>query len=257
MRIAKVIRRVVQSKHPIAVSLMAAAATIIATSPVHAETAPQANFPLWEKATAYMSRNQWISGKMTEHERTYDLKKKLIEESHSVMEFSPQKNGGIRLHLVSVEENGKDVTRQARHGINTELSLDDIFGDSPFVPEKEKQVTIRMNGQHQNIKGRPCTAFKFVMSTKNEAVEGTAWLDRKTGRPVEVHSTLTSVPFAKEDVTITAYQSSEYFTITPEGHCLRIRSREEMELEIPQWGFKGRVITDSVGTDHWKYEPAH
>ncbi len=244
------------TKYPAAVCMVWIAALLVVNAQVGADPSQTTDPPLWEKATDYLSRNHWIPGEIIEHERTYNLKGELEEESRFVMGFSPGQNGLIRLSLIAAEENGKDIANQVRSAIDGEIPLSELIEDSPFAPKAGQRVTYRLNGEHRKINNHHCTGFQFNMRFKDEAVEGTVWLDQKTGLPVEIHTRLTSIPFMEEDVKITAYQSSEYFAITSQGHCLFKRSTVEMEVEVPKMGFKGRVINESVGIDHWKYDHA-
>ena len=155
---------------------------------------------LWENATAYMAKNHWVPGKVIEHERTFNLKGKLVEENRFVLGFSPGKHSSIKMQLLSAEENGKDVSKRVRSTIDGNITLEELVGDSLFAPDKGQQVTSRLNGQQRRINGRNCAGFTFTHRTFNETLEGTAWLDQKTGLPVEVHSTVTSVPFMEDDV---------------------------------------------------------
>lgn len=257
MIIIETFKKVAQSRQLFTLCWIAVAAAMGISAPVYAGPALQADFPLWEKATVYMSRNHWIPGKLSEHKRIYDIKGKLVELSHALMELSPEENGAIRLRLIDAEENGKDVTTQARKAASGEMTFDELFGESPFLTEKGKKVTLKTKGRNGDINGRPCTAIKFVMYTKKAAVEGTAWLDRSTGLPIEIHSAMTSAPFMEEDVLISGYRSSEYFAITPQGNCMLIRSLAKVAVEIPQLRFKGRVVTERVANDHWRYARRH
>jgi hypothetical protein len=229
---------------------------ISTTAHVSADQALQGYPRLWEKAAAYMAKNHWVPGKIIEHERTFNLKGKLEEETRFALSFSPGKHSSIKLQLLAAEENGKDISKRVQSTIGGNVTLDELVGDSPFAPDKEQQVTSRLNGQQRLINGRDCAGFTFVHRTADETIEGTAWLDQKTGLPVEVYSTVTSVPFMEDDVKITTFKTSEYFTITSQGHCLLNQIQAEMDVEVPKINFKGRVISRSLCEDHWKYIPA-
>jgi hypothetical protein len=55
---------------------------------------------------------------------------------------------------------------------------------------------------------------------------------------------------------VTVYKAYEYFTITPQGHCLLNQIQVNMDVEVPKMDFKGQVMTRSLCQDHWKYIPA-
>jgi hypothetical protein len=246
----------VSNKWLIAAYMMLFASLIMATAQVHAETSMEMSSRLWEKAADYMAHNHWVPGRIIEHERTFDLKNKVQEETRFVLGFSPGKQSSIQLRLLAAEKNGKDISNQVRSTINGKTTLEELVGDNPFFPIKGQQVTSRLNGQHRRINGCNCSGFTFIYRTANKTIEGTAWLDQKTGLPVEIHSMVTSVPFTEKDVKIAAFKNSEHFTITPNGHCLLTRNQAEIDIEVPKINFKGRVINDSVCKDHWKYVSA-
>lgn len=240
-------------KRPATIFLMWGAVLLVSNVQATADPIQRTESPLWEKATEYLSRNHWIPGEIAEHERTYDAKGKLTEASRLKLGFSPGRNGLVRLRVLAAKENGKDVAEQARSAIDGDIPLNELIEDSPFLPKPGRQVTYWMSGVHRKIEDLHCTGFKFTMRTQNVTAAGTAWLDQKTGLPVEIHTRITTVPFMEEDLKITAYQSSEYFTITPQGHCHFKRSHVKIYLEAPETGFKGRVVNERVGNHHWKY----
>jgi hypothetical protein len=229
------------------------ALTIPPVMTVGAETPPQEMTRLWEKAAYYMTHHHWVPGNVVEHEKTFNLKGKLEEETRVVLGLAPDDGSTIRLNLLSAEENGKDVSRQARSAIEGHVTLRELIGDTPFTPTKGQTVTAHYNGQHRQLNGRECSGFTFLFNTGEATVEGTAWLDQKTGLPLEIHSRIVTVPFTQDDVKITSFSESEYYTITDQGDCLLDRSLTEMHIVVPKLWFKGRVKTVCFCKDHWKY----
>ena len=206
-----------------------------------------------DKAADYMAQHHWVPGHVEEKERTYNLKGNVEEETRIVLELSPGDDNMIRLNLIRAEENGKDVSHQAQSVIDSHVTLTELMGDSPFAPTEEQSVTSHFNGQHRRIKDRDCAGFSFIFNTGEATVEGTAWLDRQTGLPLEVHSRIVTVPFTQDEVKINAYSEIEYFTITEHGDCLLDRSLTEMDIAVPKQWFKGQVKSENVCTNHWKY----
>ena len=211
---------------------------------------------LWQKAAAYMKCQHWVPGKMVEQERTYNLKGKLEKESRLVIGFSPDNQNNIQLSLLAAEQNGKDISWRVRATLEDTVSLNDLIGDSPFRVANGQEVTSHFNGQTRQISGRTCCGFDFLFKTGEAIIEGTAWLDRKTGLPAEIHSRVISVPFMRDDLRITSYIESEYYTITDQGDCLLQRSQVDMDVAVPKRWFKGQVKTLSVCKDHWKFVSA-
>jgi hypothetical protein len=220
---------------------------------VGAETPPQEMTRLWEKAAHYMAHHHWVPGNVVEQEKTFNLKGELEEETRVVLGLAPGDGNTIRLHLLGAEENGKDVSRQARSVIESHVSLSELAGDSPFTPSQGQTVTAHYNGHHRQLDGRECAGFAFIFKSGEATIEGTAWLDQKAGLPLEVHSRIVTVPFTQDDVKITSFSESVYYTHTDQGDCLVDRSLTEMYIAVPKLWFKGRVKKVCFYKDHWKY----
>jgi hypothetical protein len=218
-----------------------------------AETPPREMTRLWEKAAHYMAHHHWVPGTIVEHENTFNLKGKLVEETRVVLGLAPGDGNTIRLNLLSAEENGKDVSLRARSMIESDVSLSELAGDSPFAPTKGQTISAHYNGHHRQLNGRECSGFAFIFKTGEATIEGTAWLDQKTGLPLEIHSRVVTVPFMQDDVKITSFSESEYYTITDQGDCVLDRSLTEMHIAVPKLWFKGRVKKVRFCKDHWKY----
>jgi hypothetical protein len=229
------------------------ALTIAPVMTAGAETPPLEMSRLWEKAAHYMTHHRWVPGNVVEQEKTFNLKGQLEEETRVVLGLAPDDGNTIRLNLLSAEENGKDVSHQARSAIESHVTLSELVGDTPFTPTKGQTVTAHYNGQHRQLNGRECCGFSFLFNTGEATIEGTAWLDQKTGLPLEVHSRIVTVPFMQDDVKITSFSESEYYTITGQGDCLLDRSLTEMHIVVPKLWFRGRVKTVCFCKDHWKY----
>jgi hypothetical protein len=218
-----------------------------------AETPPREMSRLWEKAARYMAHHHWVPGNIVEHEKTFNLKGKLEEETRVVLALSPGDGNTIRLNLLNAEENGKDVSHRARSVIESHVSLTELTGDSPFTPTEGQTVSAHYNGRHRQLNGRECSGFDFIFNTGEATIEGTAWLDQITGLPLEVHSRIVTVPFMHDDVKITSLSESEYYALTDQGDCLLDRSLTEMDIAVPKLWFKGRVNKVHLCKDHWKY----
>jgi hypothetical protein len=218
-----------------------------------AETPPREMSRLWDKAAHYMAHHHWVPGNIVEHEKTFNLRGKLEEETRVVLALAPDDGNTIRLNLLSAEENGKDVSYRARSVIESHVTLTEVAGDSPFTPTEGQTVSAHYNGHHRQLNGRECSGFDFIFKTGEATIEGTAWLDQKTGLPLEVHSRIVTVPFMHDDVKITSLSESEYYALTDQGDCLLARSLTEMDIAVPKLWFKGRVNKAYFCKDHWKY----
>ncbi len=206
---------------------------------------------LWDKTVKYMSQHHWIPGEVTEHEQTFSPQGKMVEETRAVFSLKPAPQLKVQLYVESAEENGKDVTAEARREINGVLTLAEALEETPFTATAGQRLTADFNGQFRQIKGIRCAGFDYTFISDDTRIKGTAWVAEKSGLPLEIKSSILSVPFTEQDVKITSYEETEYFTITADGHSKLEKSAVELAIEVPKMYFKGRVTTITTCKDHW------
>lgn len=221
-----------------------------------AETSSQADLPLWEKTLDYLSRNRWIPGSVIKHELKYDLNGEPLEASRLVLGYSQEENGRVQITVIAASENGRDVTKQLRPKIEGDIHMDALIAVSQFAPLHNQQVAFRPKGEDRHTVRYPYAAFHFDTQSNGKTMEGTIWLDRHSGLPIEMQTSITSVPFMVDGIKVIAYHSVDSFTRTLQGHCLLNRTKIYMQVETPEIGFKGRVVKESVYTNHWKFDGA-
>lgn len=214
---------------------------------------PQSMSLLWEKAADYRTSHHWVPGRLVQHELTYDLRGRLEEDRRVVIGYSPAGRNHIQKNLLAAEENGRDISWQVRPALEDTVTLDELAGDSPFAPAEGQQVSYHFNGERRTFKGHVCFGFEYIFVTDKATVEGTAWLDQKTGLPAEVHSRIISVPFMQGSIKVSSYMKSEYYTLTDKDDCLLERTHVEMDVAVPKLWFKGQVKVTSVCEKHWKF----
>ena len=206
---------------------------------------------LWQKTVKYMSQTHWIPGKVIEHEQTFNRQGEMVEETHAIFSLKPVPQRKVELYVESAEENGKDVTAEARRKINGVLTLADALEESPFTAKAGQSLTADFNGQFRQIQGIRCAGFDFTFINDDMRLKGIAWVSENNGLPLEITSNILSVPFTKEGVEISSYQETEYYTITADGHSKLEKSAMELDIEFPKMCFKGRVTTITTSRDHW------
>ena len=220
---------------------------------VQAGDTPQSMSQLWDKAAAYRSSCHWVPGRLVQHELTYDLRGRVQEERRLVIGFSPGNRNRIRKNLRAAEENGRDISWQLRAALEETVTLEELIGESPFTPADGQQVSFHFDGERRSIDGHVCFGFSFIFTTAKATVEGTAWLDKQTGLPAQIHSRVITVPFLQGSVNVTSYMKTEYYILTGQGDCLLERTQVEMDVAVPKLWFKGKVISTSVCKNHWKF----
>lgn len=206
---------------------------------------------LWDITVEYMSQTHWIPGEVTEHEQTFSLKDEMVEETHAVFTLKPAPQNKVEIYVESAEENGKDVTAEARRAINGVLSLAEALEETPFTAQAGQRLTADFNGQFRQIQGIRCVGFDYTFISNEMKLTGIAWVSENSGLPLEITSNILSVPFTEEGVKISSYQETEYYRITADGHSKLEKSAVKLDIEVPKMRFKGRVTTVTTCRDHW------
>ena len=206
---------------------------------------------LWNKAVDMFERSsQYVPGKMV---MTTDIKTKdgEVEES-SVMHIRvfQDDNNVIQTEIIRAEQNGKDITEDARKEAESEKAdKEDDSGDSVsfskssdsnvFCKSCQKDVTVRSLNRHETIGGMPAAAYEFTYTpTDQETMKGTAWLDKTTGRPLKVESVPDPLPKHVKEMT-----SVDWYSLNDQD--LLILTKTEMSgvggfLFIKRW-FSTRI----------------
>lgn len=183
---------------------------------------------LWESALSLFEENaELVPGKMDTHFQETDHLGKVLNYTKSRLTFFLDDEGEVDSQLVSAEKDGKDITKERQEERKKErekpkdqqnqgrggFSMENF--ESPFDPALQNRVMKKKEGKYRLIEGKNCVNYHFVMAKKKDdpesvAIKGTAWLDYKTGAPIQIEYTFDPLPdFVSEMKIIIVYHNDE------------------------------------------------
>jgi hypothetical protein len=166
---------------------------------------------LWPRAVEWGSAFQnWLPGTMDMVSEMLDKEGKAVETTEIRFRLSQKPGGELDQELLRYVENGKDATaakkaemekakaeeeakekadggnRKAEGGDDGEVSVGvEVAG--VFHPDLQKGTQVKPGVHRRAVGGRMGLEHAFSQKQKDgTTVEGTAWLDRETGLPLEV-----------------------------------------------------------------------
>ena len=85
---------------------------------------------------------------------------------------------------------------------------------SPFSPDVQEKVKIKVSDQRKELYGKMCLAFEYIQEFKEGLVIGVAWLNEETGAPVELQSSPDPLPKQiKKMITTVRYEFGDKETL--------------------------------------------
>jgi hypothetical protein len=236
-------------------------ALVLLAAPAGFRAAPPAADPLWEKAVAVAKRSEQarIVPGMMEMESVIRKKDGSVDHRGTLVFKITGFGAGAEARVVSATRDGKDVTQKARaeeernrERAKREREKSGEAGDTvelspsyhPFAPEAQDRVSASRLGPAR-LDGREAVLFSFTQRLPRDGglLAGKAWLDAKTGEPLQVE--VSPEPLPKHvDRMLTRVR----FELTPEGWWVPVRSeilgeggllwiRRTFESQIRFWDF--------------------
>ena len=109
--------------------------------------------------------------------------------------LSASATGDIAMDVVRAAHNGTDTTQKEQENQKKRKSTPFSMGDNPFDPLVQDSLEAQRLPDRALKDGVACVAFDFRLKKKDATViTGTAWLDERTGNPIEVVSTGKPLP---------------------------------------------------------------
>ena len=168
--------------------------------------------PLWRKAIDVTRQNKaWIPGLTVM--RSEVLQGGEAAGVHEIWQRSKAgTNGQVVSEIVKVLEDGKDVT--AKEKKSKQVQAPTSFDMMLFSPKAQRLLAVTPTERTRRITERECVAFEFQhQSPKGPTLKGIAWLEKETGRPVELENmTFDPLPDKMKKMAITTR-----YAATPEG----------------------------------------
>lgn len=240
---------------------------------VCADASASTQSELWQKAVSITSKENWLPGQIREHERVFNEKGKIEEESESLIQLQNGKNGDIVMTLVEYLKDGKEANPKDRQEAENEragtMTFDALkeLEENPFLPELQPIVNVTPLEQEKTIDGVRCMAFRYayeanfalISKAQNFRIEGIAWLAENSGVPYEVEYELAEgLPAEEKDFKVTGFKEKTRYAYSEQGEWYPLENVADstFELKILLLTFKGRSLTTSNYSQHWKYDAA-
>ena len=246
-------------------------AAVLSPGPLASANEDPPSLPdLWKKAIAVFQQSKdWIPGEISE--RTEMLTRHGNVSSLRIQNFissQSEKDGSIRIVLVSASEDGTDISEKAKRKFFEReaerekesagkprpqgafsLSLE----ENPFNPDKQQQVRVWQRAETQSIYGRLCRRFDYLYTLELErkkkaerfTLRGMAWLDAESGVPYKIEFAPEPLPGPLKSLwTILLY------SLGPDNEWLAREMRIEARARF--LFFRKAVRTTLLFSNHWR-----
>jgi len=185
-----------------------------ATETTAAAAAPVDPAGLWQKAIEIFRKNSDLyPQKITILSEILDRHNQPDSITQLFFTIDMDANGQLVTKLTRAVKNGKDISDEMRKKVEIrdlnqdktppkKDSLTVSLSDSPFNPERQKNVTLRASAEKQMLFGHFCQRFDFTYQTeivsKGEPEKltwsGMTWLDENSGLPLKLEFSLKPLP---------------------------------------------------------------
>ncbi len=235
------------------------ALAILTTKPgrgdeTHMTKATQANpAALWQKALDIFRKNSdWYPEKIAIFSEILNRHDRL--DSVTQLFFTMRTDAAGRMHaeLTRALKNGEDISEEMKKKVEIrgphearppgkQDSLNISLSDSPFNPDRQRNVSLRPSHERGVLFGHPCRRFDFTYYTeitRSGEVEkltwtGMAWLEESSGMPLKLEFSLAPLPKRIHSLwTVYSYDVSQpdrwllkQITITGHGGFLFIKKK--------------------------------
>ena len=169
---------------------------------------------LWQKALELFRKNSdSYPKKITVLSELLDRHSQPDSVTQMSFTLDTDAEGRLVTKLEHALKNGSDISEEMRKKVEIrDLNKDNTPGkrdsltvslsDSPFNPDRQKNVSIRASDERRMLFGRPCRRFNFTYRTeilrKGEAEQmnwvGMAWLEEASGMPLKLEFSLEPLP---------------------------------------------------------------
>ena len=165
---------------------------------------------LWARAVEIVRISRdWVPGRAEFALATVDDKGAPQETWRVTYHLSRTPTGDVALDVVSAAHNSADTTVKEQANQRKRKATPFSMGDNPFDPLVQDSVQAAPRGEKAEKAGRICAGYDFKLTKKDgSVVTGVAWLEEKTGAPVEVSSTASPLPRGVFKLTTTMHYAA-------------------------------------------------
>jgi hypothetical protein len=184
--------------------------------------------PLWSNAVAAVSRAKaWSPGEMRLEIEMADDQGQVLDTWDNRYRISADADGALRTEVLSALHNGRDETQKERaaQAKRERAARQDRgpalpgFGADPFDAGVQDSLAVRRLEGTREVGGTSCVGFAFTLEQpKGGTVEGVAWLEARSGLPVELAASPQPLPWGAHELsTLVRYADGRTVEIRIEG----------------------------------------
>ncbi|RPH94422.1 MAG: hypothetical protein EHM72_15610 [Calditrichaeota bacterium] len=153
---------------------------------------------LWGRAVEIFSQNDdWVPGLINGRFELLNSQGDVTDLTLSQTKLVLNQANQVESQIIQVIHNGQDVTAKSaaensseEDGEKQEFS----FEESPFNPEIQDRVSVRLTDERIVIDGKPCVIYEYSLLISDQTRSGKIWLDTLSGVPVQNEFTQEPLP---------------------------------------------------------------
>ncbi|MFP4362268.1 MAG: hypothetical protein ACLFR1_00230 [Spirochaetia bacterium] len=159
---------------------------------------------LWESAVDYYEATRhWLPEEMVINTAELNGEGEEVKTQQTVLSLFLNSENELDTELVLFTLDGEDQTEEQRRRAEEREENNDEegqrsfeFEDSPLARSAQENLEYERINDTEYIRGSLCQGFEFYMVREGEDqnYEGTVWIDRATGQPVQMVYTLDPMP---------------------------------------------------------------
>ncbi len=212
---------------------------------------------LWNRAVKIASKNQnFIPGSIYENEKVFNKNGKLEESTKTKYKIIKDRKAKYKFYLLSSAKDGKDNFKNKQKELN-EIGDDKIWDneeENPFLPSVQNYIKLKKTDETKRINGKIYLKYRYSQKTKNGLWKGIAWLNKKTGTPIKIVTTLQK-EIKKKDYKLTFCRLTVNFKKGKNRTWYAISMFINMNITakiMPFVTFKGKIKTIYSFDKFWK-----
>ena len=202
----------------------------------------------WQRAVEHFSNSlDLYPGEVVTHFELRNGKGETEEVTVTTSRVHEDAQGEITSVIEKVIFNGKDVTEEAIEKQKDD-NIDFSKTSSLFHPENQDQISKTVLPEKRSIDNKICVGYEYSQKLEKETRNGTVWINKETGIPVE--NVFTPDPLPKHAKTL---ENHVTFSYNPDGsfYVDRVRVQGEGGMLF----IKKQFRMDMTFKQYWKKEP--
>jgi hypothetical protein len=197
-----------------------------------------------------------VPGRWSERHEIFNEKGEVVVRNTVEVAIDRAPSGAV-VRLIQSTSDSLDTTEQRRLAFDQEADSynlkDDVY--NPFRPSAAGGVAARKDGRTRRIGDTRCICYTYDQRTDSGAWSGTAWLEEKTGVPVEVSVRKLGLPEMEGFDEVREHILNIRYRATPEGDWYPVRIIRHKQGTLGTFPYNAFPATQqtSIGLgEYWK-----